>query len=131
MGERKITMDSNKKKLILRLILATLITGLLVFAIVGGYCAYEEIDYAKHNEYANGHLAERIQFSLTQNALPATFKGMVFAQIPFWLTEIIGKQISADEKKLTIFQLVVTSVISAVIFTALLGILAMARFTFI
>ena len=122
-------MSTDKKRLILRFTLAMLITGLLVFAVVGGYCVHEELDYARGNEYAREHLAEHIRFTLVNNALPVTLKSLVFAQIPFWLTEFIGKRISADKKKLTVFQIIVTPVISAAVFIVLLVVWILTHFT--
>ena len=123
-------MAMDKKKLIIRWLLVTLLTGLLVFAVVGGYCVHEELDYARGNEYAREHLSEHIWFSLTHSALSVTLMSLLFVQIPFWLTELIGKRKSADDKKLTKFQIAATPVIAAALFLVLLVWWILAHFTF-
>ena len=120
-----------KKKLLIRWLLVTLITGILVFAVVGGYCISEDLDYARGNEYAREHLAERIAFSLSHSALFVTLMSLLFVQIPFWLTELIGRHRSAEkDKKFTRHQLIATPIIAAAVFIGILVLWILAHFTF-
>ena len=120
-----------KKKLAIRWLLVTLITGLIVFAAAGGYCVYEDIDYAKYNEYAAEHLSERLRFTLTHTAFSVALMSLLFVQIPFWLTELIGRHRSADkDKKFARRQVIAVPIIVAAVFLVILVMWILAHFEF-
>lgn len=114
-------------KLMTRWLLITAITGLLTFVVSGTYLIHEDIELARGNEYMAEHIAESIRFSLTHSAFAVALMSLLFVQIPFWLTEIIRKNKSVNDKKFTKYQLLIMPIIATAVFIVLLVIWILAH----